>query len=84
MIDNHILNYPYLAQIDALKMLRNSNLGRHVAQICVYVEAPICASEAGAAVENRWLIFNFISGGSVTRKRDKLLQCLGRAASISR
>lgn len=47
MADNHILNYPYSAQIDALKMLCNSNAGRHIAQICVYLEAPICASKAG-------------------------------------
>lgn len=47
MADDHTRDYPYYAQIDALRMLRNSNLSRHTTQICVHLDAPVCASEAG-------------------------------------
>lgn len=40
-------DYPYYAHTDASKMLCNSNLDSHIMQICLHLDAPFLASEAG-------------------------------------
>ncbi len=45
MAVDHTCNYPYYTHTDALWM--SCNLGRNTARICVHLDAPIPASEAG-------------------------------------
>lgn len=49
MADDHTCDYPYYAHTDALRM--SCNLGRHTTQICVHLDAPIPASEAGLLLQ---------------------------------
>lgn len=45
--DDRTRDYPYHASTDALRMLCNSNLGRHITRICTHLDASVCPREAG-------------------------------------